>query len=349
MRLATAALLALLPIAALAQPVDPALRSAQWYDVTDDGHRSYVYELGRARAAGDTVIVLHGGWGAEHGYLVDAFRPVADAHRLVFYDQRGSLRSPAPDSTITLARLVADLESLRGELGVERVTLAAHSMGNALAYAYLGAHPERVRGLALVGPVLPGPFPADSAFLARVAPALSSDSLDAARGRFELDLVERVKRHRVAAGLVPDSLLAAPAVEVYRMRDAPGWSDRQRTDAWRIAFTAVNTCDGANWRAMQGGQVFYAPEVASAVLSDPAYAEAQARFLPDLLAFGGPVRVVIGTCDYVDLGPAVWPALAPQLGDGALAVVEGAGHSLWMDRPEAFARALRAALEDATR
>ena len=100
---------------------------------------------------------------------------------------------------------------------------------------------------------------------------------------------------------------------------------------------------------MQGGQVFYAPEVAAAVLSDPEYGEAQARFLPDLLRFDGPVRAVIGTCDYVDLGPSVWPALVPQLADGELSVVDGAGHSLWMDRPDAFAAALRAALDAATR
>ena len=347
MRVFTVLLLAL-SASVGAQPTERALDSAQWYDVTDDGHRSYVYEIGRAAAEGDTVIVLHGGWGAEHSYLVDAFRPAAAAHRLVFYDQRGSLRSPAADSTISLARLVADLESLRSELGIDRVTLAAHSMGNALAYAYLDAHPEHVRGLALVGAVLPGPFPADSSFIADVAPDLHTDSLGVAHARFERDLVERVRRHLIDAELVPDSLLSLSAIELYRAR-IPGRSDRQSTDAWRITFAAVNTCDGANWRDMQGGQVFYAPSVARAVLSDPELDAAQARFLPALRAFAGPVRVVIGTCDYVDLGPLLWPRLVPSLPDARLDVVDGAGHSAWLDRPEAFTAALVSALDAATR
>jgi hypothetical protein len=81
----------------------------QWYFWTDDGVRHYAYEFGTAAGPGDTVIVLHGGWGAEHAYLIDALVPLADRHRLVLYDPRGSLRSPAPDSTVRLERLVADL------------------------------------------------------------------------------------------------------------------------------------------------------------------------------------------------------------------------------------------------
>lgn len=48
----------------------------------------------------DTVVVLHGGWGAEHSYLLDAFSGVGNDRHLVFYDQRGSLRSPCPDSLV---------------------------------------------------------------------------------------------------------------------------------------------------------------------------------------------------------------------------------------------------------
>ena len=99
---------------------------------------------------------------------------------------------------------------------------------------------------------------------------------------------------------------------------------------------------------MQGGQVFYDGDVAGAVLSDPAYETHQAAFWPALQAFRGPIRVVMGTCDYVDAGPAVWPHVVSRLHDASLAVVDGAGHSLWMDRPDAFVAAARAALAEAT-
>lgn len=359
MRLALAAL-ALAAASAAAQPVYPDLDSEQWYSRADDGHRTYVYEVGRAEAAGDTVVVLHGGWGAEHAYLVDPLLPLAGGVRFVHYDQRGSLRSPAPDSTISIGRLVADLEALREDLGLERMTLAAHSMGNHLAYAYLAAHPERVRGLVLVGPVLPtafaetGPPPA---FLAEVWPEADSEAVAGAYLDVLYELSARGVRQLAAEGLVPARFAEATAEQVASGElDADpeltaafrALGDRDRTRAWRVQFTAVNACDGSDWRAMQGGQIFYDPAPARAILGDPAFEEAVAGFWPALRAFGGPVRVVIGTCDYVDPGPAVWPRVVDRLPDAELAVVEGAGHSLWMDRPEAFARALRAALDDAT-
>ena len=48
-------------------------------------------------------------------------------------------------------QLVADLERLRREIGEDRMTLLAHSMGAQLAYAYLQRHPQRVGGLVMLG------------------------------------------------------------------------------------------------------------------------------------------------------------------------------------------------------
>jgi proline iminopeptidase len=49
-----------------------------WYLPTTDGAaKLFVEELGSASAP--AVIVLHGGWGAEHSYLDDVVRPLADS------------------------------------------------------------------------------------------------------------------------------------------------------------------------------------------------------------------------------------------------------------------------------
>src|SRR5690606_14264497 len=143
---------AIVPASASAQQL---VDREEWYLWTDDGARLYVTEFGRAAAAGDTVIVLHGGWGAEHSYLLSALAPLGDRYRFVLYDQRGSLRSPAPDSTIAYERMVADLDALREEIGLGRVTLLGHSMGTVLASFYLAEHPDRVHGLVFTGPVSP--------------------------------------------------------------------------------------------------------------------------------------------------------------------------------------------------
>lgn len=336
---ATAAAAVAPSLDALADP------SEQWYFWTDDGVRHYAYELGTAAGPGDTIVVLHGGWGAEHSYLVDAVTPLADRYRFVLYDQRGSLRTPAPDSTVRIDRMVADLEHLRSSLGLERMTLVAHSMGNALAYAYLDRHPDRVRGLVAVGAVHPSARsgPDRAAFLEQVWPGADEAEMEAATQAFMEDAARRAYDRFLEEGLVPDSLLHVPPLE---FNEFGALRDRDRTRAWRIRFTAVNTCSGRNWREMRGGMIYYRQAAANAITGDPAYAERVAGFWPALQGFEGPVRVILGTCDYVDLGPAVWPRIVPLLPDARLTVVEGAGHSLWLDRPAEFADALGQALND---
>ena len=124
-----AASLAWLPAQGGLAPADSPSVEDEWYLPSADGEaRLYVWEVGR----GDPVIVLHGGFGAEHSYLYDAVRGLSDRHRFVFYDQRGSLRSPCALEAVRFEAHVADLETLRAELGLERVSLFAHSMGTVL-------------------------------------------------------------------------------------------------------------------------------------------------------------------------------------------------------------------------
>ena len=109
-------------------PTDEGVPFKQWYMRTQNTDGSqlahYIVEYGVEAKPGQTVIVLHGGWGAEHSYLIPAIRPIADTHRFVLYDQRGSLRTPvSPPAKISYSALVEDLEQLRQRLGLDKVTL----------------------------------------------------------------------------------------------------------------------------------------------------------------------------------------------------------------------------------
>jgi pimeloyl-ACP methyl ester carboxylesterase len=130
---------------ALGPPAYAQLADSQpeWYLPTGDGYRLFVQEFGRGA---ETLVVLHGGWGAEHSYLLDAFKGFETRFHLVFYDQRGSLRSPCPTEKISVEKHIEDLDLLRAALGLERMNIVAHSMGTYLAQAYLQKHPERVQG-----------------------------------------------------------------------------------------------------------------------------------------------------------------------------------------------------------
>jgi proline iminopeptidase len=73
------------------------------------------------------------------------------ARRMVYLDQRGCGRSERPwDGHYSLEVLVADLEALRQELGVERWVLLGHSFGGTLALEYAARYPGRVAGVVFV-------------------------------------------------------------------------------------------------------------------------------------------------------------------------------------------------------
>lgn len=116
----------------------------------------YWCEYGPADAA--PLLVLHGGPGAHHDYLLPQYLELANNHRVVFYDQRGGGRSRADDQKpITWQTQVQDLALVVQELGIQPLDLIGYSWGALLALLYaIGgrAQPQLppVRRLVLVNP-----------------------------------------------------------------------------------------------------------------------------------------------------------------------------------------------------
>lgn len=309
--------------------------SPEWYFWTDDGVRHFVTERGQ----GDTVVVLHGGWGGDHTPMLDAVAPHTDRFRFVLYDQRGSLRSPAPPDTLSIGRFVDDLESLRQELGLERLTLLGHSKGGALGFAYLQRYPDRVRSLIAIGP--PWPLPSEKRF----APIPADE-----RSRVEAkwDEVGAWQHERMIAEIAREGLFAQRKPP--RLKE--NLSGRERTAQARIALASANLYNIDRWRQMKGDQVHFSQSVIEAMrqnMGAAGFARWEQGHLPALTAFQGPVSVIIGDHDYLDFGGVAWPYLIDDIPNGTHTVIENAGHTIWIDRPFAFAAALRAALERAQR
>lgn len=105
----------------------------------------------RRVGAGPPTVVLHGGPGAHHDYLLPGFDRLARGRTLLYYDQRGGGRSPIErEVPCGWEEQVADLEALRGLWGLERLCLAGYSWGGLLGVLYALSHAERVEALALV-------------------------------------------------------------------------------------------------------------------------------------------------------------------------------------------------------
>ncbi|MGK2859923.1 MAG: alpha/beta fold hydrolase [Thermoanaerobaculia bacterium] len=111
----------------------------------------------KAMGNGPPIVVIHGGPGLDHGSLAADLAPLSKTHTLVYYDQRGGGRSSLPEDTSVLSidDHVRDLEKLRIALGLEKVTLLAHSFGPAIAALYAIEHPDRVERMIFLGPIPP--------------------------------------------------------------------------------------------------------------------------------------------------------------------------------------------------
>jgi len=120
-----------------------------WLDV-GDGHEIYFEESGNPD--GKACVFVHGGPGG--GSSPEArqfFDP--ERYRIVVFDQRGCGQS-RPHASLeanTTWHLVADMERLRDELGIERWLVFGGSWGSTLALAYAQTHPDRVTELVLRG------------------------------------------------------------------------------------------------------------------------------------------------------------------------------------------------------
>jgi pimeloyl-ACP methyl ester carboxylesterase len=106
--------------------------------IDTDGGPTFVRSVG----AGPPVVVLHGGPGFDHSYLYEPLAGLARRHRLVFYDQTGSGRSPAPAGGATLGAMITQARAvlrLVAEAGQGQIGVIAHSWGAlVLVAAYAG-------------------------------------------------------------------------------------------------------------------------------------------------------------------------------------------------------------------
>ena len=121
-----------------------------WRLAVDPPHELYIEECGNPD--GIPVLFLHGGPGAG---CVDYHRRFYDpeVYRIILFDQRGAGKS-TPHAELqgnTTQALIADIEAIREDCGVEQWLLFGGSWGSTLALLYAQAHPQRVAGLIVRG------------------------------------------------------------------------------------------------------------------------------------------------------------------------------------------------------
>ncbi|MGK8523044.1 alpha/beta fold hydrolase [Nocardia asteroides] len=278
---------------------------------TDDGVALAVREYG-PRDAELTVVLLHG-----HCLRTESWTYVRNAllrryagARVVCYDHRGHGDSAtAPRQTYNLDQLGHDLRDVLDAVApTGPVVLVGHSMGGMTALTYAGQNPHEI-GTRIVGVAL----------LATAASGLA----DAGFGR----------------------LLRNPVVSLFQaaVRCAPGLMQRAKLLACKLFAPVVRTAEFGDRRVSPRVLAF-----ANAMRNETPIVT-MASFLSEFMVYDRtdalailsriPTLVLCGSADLMT-PPSHSVAMAAAVEYSDFVMVDGAGHSVILERPEQVAEAV---------
>jgi proline iminopeptidase len=137
------------PKAAVASPPTANVYPIQEGYVDANGVLIYYQTIGH----GAPLMIVHGGPGVAHDYLMPYLLPLARGNKLIFIDERGSGRSEKLEDAAqyTVENMVEDVESVRQALHLGKISLMGHSYGGVLAQAYAFKYQQNLTHLVLGG------------------------------------------------------------------------------------------------------------------------------------------------------------------------------------------------------
>jgi len=260
-----------------------------------DGTTLYYDVVGK----GEKVVLLSGGPGFSPEYLRPIAEKLGGQYAFVLFHQRGTGKSVVPvydANALSLKNLVGDLEALREELKVERLTIAGHSFGGILSMMYAREHPQRIAKLALIdsgGPTLKSVMK----FNANLEARFSEED----RARIKEWSGEKLKeQHRRAV------------MEITKAKTAAYFADRAKAKLLMDSMTEESFHDGVFWSIV--------PQMMALDLR------------AGLEKVKAPVLVIHGKQDPLETAAEVHETFPGS----RLEIVENAGHFPWLEQPERF-------------
>jgi len=251
---------------------------------------------------GDPVVILSGGPGFAVGYMKPVADVVARRHRAVLFHQRGTgLSTVSSFETLNFDSAVSDLDALREELKVKKLTIVGHSWGGMLAMLYAQAHPDRVERIVLIdsGGLTTGFM---DSFSKNLQAHESAEDLDAIA--YWRDPARKKENPRHAA------------VETLKAKTASYFFDRRKSSGFRNALHD----DG------------YEPHVFGALAAG--FDKYDVR--EGMKRLHAPVLIIHGRQDPLVAGGELHAGIPGS----KLVWIENAGHFPWIEQPEAFRKAI---------
>jgi proline iminopeptidase len=315
--LAAAGLIAIaLAGAAAAAPRGPAVMPIEQGFVDAGGVLVYYEAMG----SGEPLMILHGGPGASHEYLLPYVLSLARSNRLVFIDERGSGRSEKLENPkgYTVENMVEDVEAVRKGLGLGRMNLLGHSFGGVLAQAYAFKYPQNLSHLIL-GSTFHSTRQLNEVFRKMMA-AMSPELRARIEGMERKGLFDHGKGYD--AGRYTNEYMIAAWGEgyfpyLYRRRPDPNYDP-----------TATGGMAWDLYREMWGSHGEF---VVDGNLVSVEYADR-------LGALKVPTLILVGDHDQVD--PSISKDMQSRVPGSKLVVLPESGHMTFVDQPELFRKAV---------
>ena len=279
------------------------------------GGRVYVRVNGDLAGPRLPVILAHGGPGGTHAGLVEALA-LANERAVILYDQLDTGRSERPNDPRlwTVARFTDELEAIRRALGVARWHMGGFSWGGTLALEYGARRPAALAGLVLGSPLI-----ATSDWIA--------DS-DEWRRRLPADVQATLSACERPAPPMPATCTAAE--DAFYARHMVRTARNPAVAAYARAARVEG--NDAMYRAMWGPTEFTATGTLRDYDGRPKLARLDGR------------HALFVAGQYDEARPATVARFAEAVPEAELAVIPGAGHALFADRPDETIAVLRAFL-----
>ncbi len=119
------------------------------------GGRLYVRVNGSVDGRRPPIVMIHGGPGGTHAAFLDALA-LADERAVILYDQLDSGLSDRPNDprNWTVRRFTDEVDAIRRALAIRRWHVLGHSWGGTVALEYGARRPRELAGLVLASPLI---------------------------------------------------------------------------------------------------------------------------------------------------------------------------------------------------
>ena len=245
-----------------------------------------------------------------------------------------------------MENMVNDLDLLRREIGEEKITLLAHSMGAVLAYEYMRKYPDKVGNVIIISGFIPK-FPVSKA---------------------EFNDMYLSQNERAAFQNRP-----AVLAELEKLKQTTDSTSKAYAYLnWKIHYAAGQIYNIENWPKVEGGLGYFngklnkliGPESnlpwaytlkffwnqrqfdngTLAVNDEGADGKSPINYLPEIKNHPGDISYLLARNEVGDFNLRLYTRFLTGIENVDLHIFEHSCHSIWMDQPEEFHAVLGACL-----